>query len=240
MGVQPYLPYLVTGTSVLTEAIFVQYGGQTGTATNAQVNAALQMGEQFAIQEIGTFLVPTTISGTFAWPVDDRLLLPHTHVRSVSSITAIHEAGCSCAADQVEISGCAWILDYQAGIISLRECGDNVRQPGIACGCGTGGQYGGRLLYQIVYEAGIQAGLVGANAAALMGLVTAADLALEQIIDPQGAEAGPGDASLSSFSDTGYSESRQFLMMTAFGGSPRANYAARMLRPLKYKRAMRL
>ncbi len=240
MGVQPYLPYLVTGTSVLTEQIFIDYGGQTGTATNAQVNAALQMGEQFAIQEIRTFLVPTSISGTFAWPADDRLLLPHTHIRSVDSLTAIHEAGCDCADDQVEISGCAWILDYQAGIISLRECGGNVRTPSISCNCSYPDAYGGRLLYQIVYEAGIQAGLVAANSSALMGLVTAADLALEQIVDPQGAEAGPGDASVSSFSDTGYSESRQFLLMTSFGGSPRANYAARMLQPLKYKRALKL
>lgn len=240
MGVQPYLPYLVTGTSVLTEQIFVDYGGQTGTATNAQVNAALQMGEQFAIQEIRTFLVPTSISGTFAWPMDDRLLLPHTHIRSVSSVTAIHEAGCDCADNQVEISGCAWILDYQAGIISLRECGSNVRTPAISCNCSYPSSYGGRLLYQIVYEAGIQDGLVAANSSVLMGLVTAADLALEQIIDSSGAEGGPGDPSVSSFSDTGYSETRQFLRMTSFGGSPRANYAARMLQPIKYKRALRL
>lgn len=238
MGVQPYLPYLVTGTSVLTEAIFVQYGGQTGTATAAQVSSALQIAEQFAIEEIGTFLVPTVVSGTFAWPLHDRFNLPHTHVRSVSSITAIHEAGCNCATDQVELSGCAWVLDYQAGIISLRECGDQVVGASIACNC-TYVREGRPLLYQIVYEAGIQAGLVAANAPALMGLTTAADLALEQIIDPEGAEGGSGDPSLSSFSDTGYSATRQFLMLTAFGGSPRANYAARMLKPLAYKRALR-
>lgn len=240
MTVQPYLPYLVTGTSVLTEAIFEDFGGQTGTTTQAQRNNAFQIAEQFAIEEINTFLVPTTISGTFAWPQHNlRFNLPHTHVRSVSSLTAIHEAGCDCAADQVELSGCAWVIDHRAGIVDLRQCGEQSGQPSIACGCSYRAN-GEPLLYQIVYEAGIEAGRVAANASALMGLTVAAELALEQIVDPHASEGGPGDPSLTNFSDTGYSATRQFLLMTAFGGSPRANYAARMLSPLKFKRALRI
>lgn len=241
MTVQPFLPYLVTGTTVLTEDIFESFGGQTGTTTQAQRDNAFQIAEQFAIQEISTFLVPTTISGTFAWPQhDQRFNLPHTHVRTVSSLTAIHEAGCDCATDQVELSGCAWVIDHRAGIVDLRQCGNLIAgQPSIACGC-TNRQHGEPLLYQIVYEAGIEAGRVAANASSLQGLTIAAELALEQITDPSAALAGPGDPSITNFSDTGYSQSYQFLAMTAFGGSPRANYAARMLSPLKFKRALRI
>jgi hypothetical protein len=249
MGVQPYLPYLVTGTAVLTDDIFTAYGGDLDNSTAAQRNVAYMIAEQFAIEEIGTFLVPTSISGTFAWPLggvynspwpldQTRINLPHTHVRSVTSLTTIHEAGCDCADDQVELSGCAWILDYQAGIIDLRECGDFVGGSA-ACSCAYS-QQGEPLQFQIVYEAGIEAGRVAANPSALMGLTIAAELALEQIVDPSASEGGPGDPSLTNFSDTGYSASRQFLLMTAFGGSPRANYAARMLNPIKYKRALRL
>lgn len=241
MTVQPYLPYLVTGTAVLTDSVYAGFGGDLDSSTSTQRNNAYQIAEQFAIEEIGTFLVPTTISGTFAWPqYDQRFNLPHTHVRTVSSLTAIHEAGCDCADDQVELSGCAWIVDHRAGIVDLRQCGDNVAgQPSIACGC-TYRAHGEPLLYQIVYEAGIEAGRVAANASAKQGLTIAAELALEQITDPEAAEGGPGDPSLTNFSDTGYSASRQFLVMTAFGGSPRANYAARMLAPLKFKRALRI
>lgn len=241
MTVQPYLPYLVTGTAVLTDSIYASFGGDLDSTTAGQRNNAYQIAEQFAIEEIGTFLVPTTISGTFAWPqYDQRFNLPHTHVRTVSSLTAIHEAGCDCADDQVELSGCAWIIDPRAGIVDLRQCGDNVAgQPSIACGC-TYRAHGEPLLYQIVYEAGIEAGRVAANASAKQGLTIAAELALEQITDPAAAEGGPGDPSLTNFSDTGYSATRQFLVMTAFGGSPRANYAARMLAPLKFKRALRI
>ena len=56
----------------------------------------------------------------------------------------------------------------------------------------------------------------------------------------RGAEGGPGDPQVESFSDTGYSEKRGGLRMTAFGGSPRANLAARMLAPLKFKGALKL
>lgn len=235
---QPFFPYLVTGTTVLTEQIFIDYGGHTGTSTQAQRNAAYQMAEQMAIEEIGTLLVPTILTGTFSWPLSDtRFMLPHTHVRSISSVTAIHDSGCDCASSQVEIGGCAWLIDAQAGIISLEQCNSTASN---SCACSCNGSYGLPLLFRIVYEAGIQAGLVAANANSLLGLVTSADLALEQIIDPGGAEGGPGDPSLSSVSDTGYSESRQFLRMTAFGGSPRANFAARMLSPLKFKRALKL
>jgi hypothetical protein len=240
MTVQPYLPYLVTGTAILDDSIYASFGGDLDSTTAAQRNNAYQIAEQFAIEEIGTFLVPTTISGTFAWPQHDlRFNLPHTHVRTVTSLTAIHEAGCDCAADQVELSGCAWIIDHRAGIVDLRQCGENAGQPSIACGC-TYRARGEPLLYQIVYEAGIEAGRVAANASAKQGLTVAAELALEQMIDPAAALAGPGDPSITSFSDTGYSQSYQFLTMTAFGGSPRANYAARMLAPLKFKRALRL
>lgn len=240
MTVQPYLPYLVTGTAVLTDAIYAGFGGDLENSTETQRNNAYQIAEQNAIKEIKTFLVPTTISGTFAWPqFDQRFNLPHTHVRTVSSLTAIHEAGCDCAADQVELSGCAWIIDSQAGIVDLRQCGNQSGQPSIACGCSYRA-HGEPLLYQIVYEAGIEAGRVAANASALQGLTVAAELALEQMTDPEGAEGGPGDPSLTNFSDTGYSATRQFLVMTAFGGSPRANYAARMLAPLKFKRALRI
>lgn len=235
-------PYLVTGTSILTDQIFVDYGGQTGTSTPTQRNAAYQIAEQFAIEEIGTLLTPILITGTFPWPLSDsRLQLPYSHVCSIQGVTTIHDNGCDCSSgggvSTTELSGCAHIIDSQAGIIDLRECGQLVKSSAGCCTCTTSGM---PLLVRVAYTVGHPAGAVAANASALMGLTVAADLALEQIIDPAGAEAGPGDASITSFSDTGYSETRQFLAETAFGGSPRANYAARMLRPLKVKRAFRL
>lgn len=230
---------LVTGTAILTDATFTAYGGQTGTSTAAQRNAAYCIAEQFAIQEIGTFLVPTTVTGTFQWPLNGlRLHLPHSHVTAVPSVTGIHDAGCDCADDAIEISGCAWIMDGDNGVIDLRECSNTIKASCSGCSCGEHGTMPFQV--RVVYTAGLPAGKLAAAPSSLMGLVTAADLALEQIIDPAAAEGGPGDPQLVSFSDTGYGETREGLRMTAFGGSPRANYAARMLSVVKHQGALKL
>lgn len=231
---------IVTTPQILTDNIFTAYGGSTGTTTPAQRQAAYAIAEGQAAQEIGTFLSPTTITGTYSWPpMGQPLQLPQSHLISVGSVTAVHDSGCNCAADSIEIEGCAWVLSPEAGIVSLRECGNTVKASCSGCRCGAYGN--GPLQVQIAYTAGLPTG-AWSDPRLLMGLVTAADLALQQMTDPAGAEGGAGDPGVTNFSSLSYSETRaaSSTRYTAFGDSPRANYAARMLSPFKYKRAMKL
>lgn len=225
--------YLVTGTTILTDDIFLAYGGgESGTGTASQRQAAYQMAETFAAQEIGTPLVPQSFTSIFSWWPQSRLQLPHKRVQSVTTVTALHEIYCGC--EVLELSACALIVDADNGVIDLRECGVG----GIAgCACAWAQGYRGMARrVEITYIAGIPNGLAAAYAGVLQGLTIAADLALQQILDC----APDGDPMITSFSDSGYSETRQGLMMTAFGGSARANYAARMFSPLKFKGALRM
>ena len=229
---------IVTAPSILTDSIFVAYGGHTGTATAMQCQAAYSIAEAQAAQEIGTFVSPTTVTGTYTWPpMMQPLKLEHDRLVSVGGVTAIHEAGCDCADDSVEIAGCAWILDADNGVVDLRACGNTIKAS--CAGCGCGGEMGMPKQVRIVYTAGLPAA-AAADPRLLLGLTTAADLALEQIIDPSGAEGGPGDPGVQSFGAQGYSETRTNLKMTAFGSSARANYAARMLSHFKFKGALKL
>jgi len=232
---------IVTSPQILTDDIFVAYGGSTGTSTAAQRQAAYAIAESQAAQEIGTFVAPTVVTGTYSWPLTtDKLPLPYTHLNSVASVTAIHDAGCDCADDSVEISGCAWILDGDGGLVSLRECGDTLKASCSGCNCGHA-HGSGPLQVRMVYNAGLPTE-AASDPRLLMGLATAADLALQQIIDPAGAEGGAGDPGIKSFSSLSYSETRSdgSSQMTAFGDSARANYAAGMLKNFKYHRAMKL
>lgn len=216
--------------TILTDTIFTQYGGSIGNSSNAQRQAAYAIAESQAAEEIKTFVSPTVVTGTYSWPpLGQPLQLPYTHLNSVASITAIHPAGCNCANDAVEISGCAWILDYDGALISLRECG--------GCNCSSGGA----LQVRIAATYGLPTGTAN-DPRLFMGLVTAADLVLQQMIDPMGAEGGAGDPGIKSFSSLSYSETRSdgSSKMTAFGDSARANYAAKMLRGFKYHRAGKL
>jgi hypothetical protein len=234
--------FLVTGAYILSDDIFVQYGGQTGTSTPAQRNAAYMIAEQGAIDEIGTFMVPTTVTGTFMWPrVNDyRMKLPIQRLISVDSVATIHEAGCNCADDSYELEGCAWVVDDNNGVIDLRECGNTIKAACSGCSCNEGRFYGFPYQVRIVYTAGFAEGMVASSPKALMGLVTAADIILEQILNPYDSPGGAGLPALKGFSDTGYSETYQSLKVTAFGGSARANFASEMLSSLKFKGVLKL
>lgn len=231
---------IVTTPAILTDDIFVAYGGLTGTTTVAQRQAAYSIAEGQAIQEIGTFLESTIVTGTHSWPpMSQPLQLPYTHVSVISSVVAIHDAGCNCADDSVEIDGCAWLLDGDGGLVSLRECGNTLKASCSSCSCGHYGA--GPLQVRVVYTAGLPANAAN-DPRLLMGLATAAQLALEQMTDPAAAEGGAGDPGIKSFSSLSYSETRadSSFKETAFGSSARANYAAKMLRPFKFKRALKL
>lgn len=231
---------IVTTPAILTDDIFVAYGGLTGTTTVVQRQAAYSIAEGQAIQEIGTFLESTIVTGTHSWPpMSQPLQLPYTHVSVISSVVAIHDAGCNCADDSVEIDGCAWLLDGDGGLVSLRECGNTLKASCSGCSCGHYGA--GPLQVRVVYTAGLPANAAN-DPRLLMGLATAAQLALEQMTDPAAAEGGAGDPGIKSFSSLSYSETRadSSFKETAFGSSARANYAAKMLRPFKFKRALKL
>lgn len=228
--------YFVTGSAILTDAIFAQYGGETGTTTADRRGFAYQIAEQQAVEYLGTPLQETTLTGTFAWPENNmtRFMLPFVRLHSIGSVVAIYDSSLCC--DETEITACARIINPDHGIIDLKECATS------ACnGCAQSSSHFGLELikFRITFTAGLPDALSD-SPYLRMGLVAAAKIALEQIIDPTGAEGGEGDPSLKNFSNTGYSETRQFLQDTSFGGSPLGNYAARMLKPLKLNRALRL
>ena len=227
----------ISAPSVLTDAIFLQYGGQTGTSTTAQRTASYAIAEGKAYEEIGTFVTPTIVTGTYQWPPQAQMVnLDHDFLSRIISLTSIHEAGCECAATAVELTGCAWITDADNGIIDIREVGNTARAVCSSCNCGS---FGTLYQFRIVYEAGLPTD-AASDPRLLMGLAGFADLALEQIIDPSGAEGGPGDPGVQSYRAGGYGETRTKLKMTAMGGSARANYAANMLREFKAMGALKL
>lgn len=232
---------IITSPQILTDDIFSSYGGATGTSTPAQRQAAYCIAEGEAATEIGTFVAPTTVTGTHAWPpMGEPVMLQYTHLNSIGAVTALHDVGCDCEDDAVTLEGCAWILDVDGSIISLRECNATAQGSCARANCSCGIWNSGRpYRARIAYTAGLPTE-AASDPRLLLGLVTVADLALQQIVDQCAAEGGPGDPGVQSYSSIGYSETRFNLRMTAFGPSARANYAANLLREFKYKRALKL
>jgi hypothetical protein len=240
----------VTGATIMTDARFQAHGGDVANlvalSSSAQRGVAYAIAEQQTMRHFRTWLEETIVTGTFAWPIGHaRMQLPLKRITQVMGVTAIHEAGCDCLDDAYEISGCAWLIDGMNGVIDLRSCGSQVGSGGARCNCAwaQGHRSNAAKLARIVVKAGFPAGHLATVPQFLAGLASASKLALQQLIDPSGAEGGPGNPALTSFSDAGYSESRAGpFSMTAFGNSPEAQHIAKVLlgTPFRKKTVMGL
>lgn len=225
-----YYPYISSGI-YLNDAIFLQYGGETGTSTASQRQAAYVMAEHAITRHIRTFLIPTIVTGTYyvsPYPV-------YTYWNRVNRIIS---------ATFLDYDGTATLKDDATDIFFIRDDTygvlDIIRDS--ACFYRTC-NYLGINPYQIriVYQAGLGVG-VFSNPTYLMAGVMVADARLKEITDPFALEGGSGDPGIDVWSSQGYSERRVIssLGATALGNSPRMNTAARMLESLKVRKAMRL
>lgn len=224
---------------ILTDALYFQYVPSEGsfcTGTAVQRRAAFLTAEQWIIQEIGAPLLPTTITGTFMWPElygTNTIVLPHKWVQSVGRVNVLYGGGTgTCGLQNTE--GCFRIRDEIGYIDTHCVCNACSQQ------CGTGL---GTDLYQvqISYTAGLPTGIAADDSSLHMALAIVAEEVLKEIVDPGANPGGPGAPGVTGWSTLGYSETpnEKSLQMTAMGASGRMNFAARQIRHLKRKKALR-
>lgn len=203
---------------VMTDAYFTSYGGMTGSSTYAQRQAAYAIAEEMACADMGTFLVPTIVTGTY--DLTSEIWLEHSYVNRpviawVRSFDGtIHQT----------FSGSNYmrVRDREHGILDI----SNVYR---VCG------YVDAPYIDVVYEASLPIPIsYGANM--LLALTTLAQIELNEIIG-YGNES-PGDGGLTKFSNQDYSEERVKQFKTSMGSSNKALYAHKLLS--KYRRPNRV
>lgn len=224
---------IITTPAILTDTIFTTYGGYTGTATAAQVNAAYCIAETQAGVSVGTPLVPTSITGTYfhLYAYGQPMSLPYNRIHSLDTVVLQCSDWCtSCTVE--DHTECGHIKSHLYGIIELRLIT-------LLCAvtCATCSR---PLMWRVEYTAGLEAGIASTAPNMLLALTMAAQIALEQITDPHAAEGGAGDAGVQAWRSMSYSETRVKLLRTAFGTSARANYIQQLLQPWRLKRAIKL
>lgn len=226
------IEYFHLAPVILTDNLFFEYAAacsQTGTAS--QRHAAYTIAEQQMIQHLGTFLLPTTITGTYMFPVTPKpLILPYHHLISIDRVMLKSLADC----DDCELTdheGCGIIRD-NVGYIDIMAVDSAARA---VCGACAGGYYQA----EITVTAGLPTGVAANDHGLHMGLAKLAEVTLAEMVDPGANEGGPGDPGLSQWSSQGYSETRMPLQKTPMGSGPMANYIVRLVRHLTVKRALR-
>lgn len=217
---------------ILTDGMFFDYVptcAHTGSA--GQRRAAYLIAEQQMMEHLSTFLLPTSVTGTFTWGgLSSTYQLPYDYVRSVPRVV-VTSLDSLCECDVTENDACALIRDGWGLIDIVITSAVYARHCGCAPGC----------YYQaiVTVNAGLDTGTAALDTSLHLALSMAASVALNEIVDPGANEGGPGDPGIQAYGSLGHSETRVPLRETPFGQTPIGNYIARLVRHLKHRRPLK-
>ncbi len=214
--------YLYNTPQILSDTIFSLYGGQTGTSSPAQREVAYTLAEEQMVEYLQSYLVPTNVTGTYFWRGNKSLELDYGWVTQVYavSIGSVDWLN-SCTVETV--TGCYAIRNAQYGYLDVAR----------TLNCGGCSSILGLPPYniQVVYQSGLATGTY-TSAAMLQALTIAAQINLNEI-DVSLSNESIADVGIEFFINQRYHEKRVKQITTAFGNSPMANRAARLVR--KYR-----
>jgi len=221
--------YPFTSPVIMTDDIYQKYGGDLSVGSNEQFNVAYWLAEEAVTRDINTFLQPVTITGSFSYDPVHPFLLTYGYINYVDVIRFydFKEELYYTITGTANIY--ASIRDKEYGILDIAYWIGN-------CACHSAAlPYPYRI--DVVYNAGFSSGTAH-QPNILMALTTYTRVIMNEIVG-YGNEA-PGDIGVQSFSNQEYSEDRVKLINTVFGSSPQAQFAHRLLTPLRKRRYVSL
>lgn len=205
---------------ILTDNVFTQYGGQTGTSTVAQRQAAYLLAEEQMTEHLGSFLVPTVITGSSWYRGGSLFETEYGNIQRVLLFQATEILSAYPLQTQMH-TGSVLVRNAEFGYLDII----------LPC------NYGAIYSNQIVYESGFNSGTV-TQPLLLAGLTAAAQIHLNEW-DVSLANEGAYNVGVQGFSNQSYSEQRTKLGNTTFGNSALANRAAKLTNKYKAKPSSR-
>lgn len=217
--------YPFSSPIILTDSIFVSYGGHTGTSTPAQRTAAYLIAEEKVSDDISTFLLPVTVTGSYPYNPNGTYFTDYAYVNEIRVVRFIDFDGDIYWAVTGTNNSYIGLRYDDYGLVDINHWLDH-------CNCFSSVS---PLPYQvqIMYTAGLPTGTAN-HSNILLALTTLADITLNEIIG-FGNEA-PGDIGLQTFKNQEYQETRVRLFRTGFGSSPRAHFASDLLKKFRKPR----
>ena len=201
---------------IMTDDIFQQYGGLLADTLTEVRKASYLIAEKFVSEDLETYLLPTTVTGTYSY--QSPITLDHAYVTKVHLIRFYDEQ-----------ERLYWTISGTANIYaSLRDNGEYglVDLHQVMGNCGGCAAYGYPEKIQVSYTTGLSSG-TSYQANYLLALTMASKIILNEIIG-FGNEA-PGDVGVQRYSNQNYSETRVGLLRTAYGTSAQANFIHKLL-----------
>jgi hypothetical protein len=214
--------YPYYSAQILSDSVFTMYGGQTGSSTSAQRQAAYLIAEQKMTEHLSAFLVPTIITGTVFWKGGTLFETEYGYVRNILHVQARTITQTNPITEKI-YTGSALVRNPQYGYL-------DVLFPTYYC---VSYGYGSLYENQVVYESGLATG-TSSSPTMLAALTMAAQIYLNMWVQDLSNE-GVADIGIQSFSNQGYSENRTKLLRTVFGSSAIAQQIAGMTKHLRAK-----
>lgn len=216
------MEYPYNTSQILTDSIFVKFGGQIGTSTSPQREMAYLLAEDQMTEHLGAFLLPTTITGSISCVYGNLFGTEFGWVRQVFSVSL--ETVKQLSPLRIEIvTGSALIKDSERGLIEVF----------VDC------DYGHWVNKSYAtYQSGLYSG-TSMQPPMLAALTMAAQINLNEM-DVSLSNEGVADVGIQRFSNQAYSEERKRLGNTVFGNSPMAQRVARLVKRYRSKPAVLL
>ncbi len=217
---------------ILDDAMFFGYVPTcVNSGTSQQRDAAYLIAEQEMMQHLQTFLLPTRVTGSFTWNnIPEIYRLPYDYVIAIPQVVA-KSLDCLCCCDLSDNPACAMIREGW-GLI------DVIVTSAFFCRC-CGSAPGTFYQVEVTVDAGLPTGTAALDTSLHLALALAAQVALNEIVDPGANEGGPGDPGVQAHGMFGYSETRVPLQPSVFGQTPISNYIVRLVRHLKHRRPLK-
>lgn len=223
-----------TTPQFLTESMFVQHGFFTGTASAFQIQAAFSIAENQIAIDIGTFLTPTTFTGTYPFAgINHYYHSPVSKIISVNSVTLYEKY-----TNDVErlYSGTSMVTDPDTGLYLIRK---SVLDNSSCNGCT--GEPLGIYKFEASITAGYATGLATSYPTLKLAMCMAADIVLKQMVDEGiGVTYENMTRTLQVGRVIQTFETRGFFGNTIFGPSARAQYIHQLLSPFRVVGANKL
>lgn len=220
--------YPFNSAIILTDTVFTEYGGRTGTFTASQRQASYLLAEMQVTEYIGTLLLPTNVTGTYPFMGKLRIPTDYGYVHQLYNVSIYSKNALCGSCGLTENSGCGYIYQDTFGYI-------DVRQAMSFCGLAWDGyplvvpNYPYQI--QISYQAGLPTG-TASQPPFLEALTILAQIDLNEK-DPgnSGINETTGDLAVQEYKSLDYSEKRgdHSFVKTALGESAKSMRAKKLI-----------
>jgi hypothetical protein len=223
--------YPLTSPVILNDVNFSQFGGNgTGSFASAILQAAYLTAEIQATNYIGAPLLPVTVTGTFPFMHQQRIVTDYGYVQQLLSVNILTKQNCTdCSLTAND--GCGYIYQDTFGYVDFRQLSST-------CGWGWWGYPSSPYVlaytpYQIqmAYVSGLPTG-TATQPTILRALTILAQVALNDMFPGVvGQNESVGAVGIQKFSSLDYSEDRaaHALVKTALGDDAQSQRAKKLV-----------